>query len=121
MRFTSVTARAVVCALATLVLAAASAAAQTVTGEIRGTVRDSSGAVLPGVTVTATQIQTGLKRSDTTNDIGSYVIPSLPIGSYTVSAELQGFRKSEKSGFQLVADGRITADFAMSIGSLTEV
>jgi len=94
--------------------------AQTVTGEIRGTVRDSSGGVLPGVTVTATNTQTGLKRTDTTSSTGTYVFPSLPIGTYTVAAELAGFRKAEKTGFDLVADGRITADFAMSIGTLTE-
>ena len=112
-------ARAVLAALCTLVFTAAGAA-QTVTGEIRGTVKDSSGAVLPGVTVTATHAQTGLKRTDTTSDTGTYVIPSLPIGRYTVTAELQGFRKSEKTGFELVADGRITADFGLSIGAVTE-
>ena len=98
MRFISVAARTVVCALGCLVLISAAAAAQTVSGEIRGTVRDSSGGVLPGVTVTATHIQTGLKRSDTTRDTGTYVIPSLPIGSYTVSAELQGRSRSRPSG-----------------------
>ena len=82
-------------------LAAAPAMAQTVTGEIRGTVRDSSGGVLPGVTVTATHTQTGLPRTETTSDTGSYVFPSLPIGTYIVSAELQGFRKAEKTGFEL--------------------
>ena len=61
-------------------LAPAPALAQTVTGEIRGTVRDSSGGVLPGVTVTATNTQTGLTRTETTRDAGSYVFPSLPIG-----------------------------------------
>lgn len=119
MPFIRLGARAALAALC-ISLTAAAAVAQTVTGEIRGTVRDSSGGVLPGVTVTATNTQTGLKRTDVTGATGTYVIPSLPIGSYSVSAELQGFRKSEKSGFQLVADGRITADFSMSIGSLTE-
>src|SRR4051812_4307249 len=89
---------------------AAIAAAQTVTGEIRGTVRDSSGAVLPGVTVTVTNTGTGLTRTDTTSDTGTYVFPSLPIGRYTVTSELQGFRKAEKTGFDLIADGRITVD-----------
>jgi hypothetical protein len=99
---------------------AAPALAQTVTGEIRGTVRDSSGGVLPGVTVTVTHTQTGLTRSETTGDQGSYVFPSLPIGGYVVVAELQGFRKAEKTGFELRPDGRVTADFTMSIGALTE-
>jgi Carboxypeptidase regulatory-like domain len=119
MTSTRLIARAGLAALCSLVFTAA-AAAQTVTGEIRGTVKDSSGAVLPGVTVTATHAQTGLKRTDTTSDTGTYVISSLPIGRYTVTAELQGFRKSEKTGFELVADGRITADLALSIGAITE-
>lgn len=98
----------------------APALAQTVTGEIRGTVRDTSGGVLPGVTVTAANTQTGLVRTDTTDGAGAYVFPSLPLGTYTVAAELTGFRKAERSGFALAADGRITADFSMAIGSLTE-
>jgi hypothetical protein len=106
--------------LAAVLFTAALAAAQTVTGEIRGTVRDSSGGVLPGVTVTATNTQTGLTRSETTNETGTYVFPSLPIGTYTVAAELQGFRKAERTGFALVADGRVTADFALGVGAVTE-
>ncbi|HET7695679.1 MAG TPA: carboxypeptidase regulatory-like domain-containing protein [Vicinamibacterales bacterium] len=106
--------------LAAVLLMAAGAAAQSVTGEIRGTVRDSSGGVLPGVTVTVTNTGTGLTRTDTTSDTGTYVFPSLPIGTYTVSAELQGFRKAERAGFALVADGRITADFSLGVGSVTE-
>ena len=108
-------------AVAAMVLwGASSAAAQTVTGEIRGTVKDSSGAVLPGVTVTVTNTGTGLKRTEVTGQTGTYVFASLPIGKYAVAAELQGFRKSERTGFELVADGRITADFSMSIGALSE-
>jgi hypothetical protein len=106
--------------LAAVFLMAASAAAQTVTGEIRGPVRDSSGGVLPGVTVTVTNTATGLTRTDATSDTGTYVFPSLPIGTYTVAAELQGFRKAERTGFVLNADGRITADFALGVGALTE-
>jgi carboxypeptidase family protein len=103
-----------------LIAIAAPAAAQTVSGEIRGTVRDSSGGVIPGVSVTATNTQTGLTRTDTTNGEGAYVLPSLPIGRYKVAAELQGFKKVEKTGFELVADGRITADFTLAIGTLSE-
>jgi hypothetical protein len=106
------------CALALAL--AIPAAAQMVTGEIRGTVHDSSGAVLPGVTVTAINIETGLKRTDVTNPAGVYVFPSLPIGKYTVTAELEGFSRAEKTGFDLVADGRITADLTMAVGALTE-
>ena len=120
MTFCRLTARCLAALLFISALASAPAMAQTVTGEIRGTVRDSSGGVLPGVTVTVTQTQTGLTRSEVTGDTGSYVFPSLPIGGYVVAAELQGFRKAEKTGFELRPDGRVTADFTMSIGALTE-
>ena len=106
--------------VAAVFLMAASAAAQTVTGEIRGTVRDTSGGVLPGVTVTVTNSGTGLTRTDTTNDTGTFVFPSLPIGTYSVTAELQGFRKAERTGFVLNADGRVTADFSLGVGAITE-
>jgi hypothetical protein len=108
------------CVLA-VIMAAASIAAQTVTGEIRGTVRDSSGGVLPGVTVTAINVDTGIKRADTTDEAGLYVFPNLPRGKYTVQAELEGFSKAEKTGFDLVADGRITADLSLAVGAITEV
>jgi hypothetical protein len=120
MKFCRSIARCLAALLFLSALASAPAGAQTVTGEIRGTVRDSSGGVLPGVTVTATNTRTGLTRTDTTNSAGTYVLPNLPIGAYTVAAELQSFRKAEKTGFELVADGRITADFTMAIGALTE-
>ena len=112
--------RTIVQCVLVLLLTGGAVLAQTVTGEIRGTVRDSSGGVLPGVTVTATNTETGLKRTETTNESGAFVFASLPIGKYTVAAELQGFRKAERTGFELIADGRITADFAMAIGALTE-
>jgi hypothetical protein len=96
------------------------ASAQTITGQIAGTVRDSSGAVLPGVTVTIVNVSTGFKRVEVSNGDGLYVVPNLPIGPYTVAAELEGFRKAEKTGFDLTAEGRITADFNLAIGSLTE-
>jgi hypothetical protein len=94
--------------------------AQTTTGRITGTVNDASGGVLPGVTVTVTQTATGLVRTTTTDTRGAYVFVDLPVGSYTVKVELQGFKTAVKSGFTLVADGRVTADFALDVGALSE-
>ena len=99
---------------------AASVAGQSTTGRISGTVSDSQGGVLPGVAVTATHDLTGLSKSTTTDQQGAYVLVSLPVGTYTVSAELQGFQKAVRNGATLVADGRLTADFAMQVGGLTE-
>jgi len=96
------------------------AAAQTNTGQISGTIRDSSGGVLPGVTVTVTNVGTGIEWTGVTSDTGTYTVTNLPVGTYKVSAQIEGFRKAERSGFALIADGRITADFALSVGGLTE-
>src|SRR5437588_7900437 len=62
------------------------------TAQISGTVRDQSGAVLPGVEVTATQTETGIARSAVTNETGLYVLSNLPLGSYKLEAALAGFR-----------------------------
>ena len=108
----------VVCAFATLV-GSASAFAQT-SGQIGGTVRDTQGGVLPGVSVTATNVNTGIGRTEVTNTDGSYLFTNLPIGTYSVVAQIEGFRRAEKTGFELTADGRITADFALTVGGLSE-
>ena len=62
------------------------------TAELNGTVRDESAAVLPGVTVTVTQTDTGFTRTVVTDGSGSYVIPTLPTGPYKLEMSLQGFR-----------------------------
>ena len=71
----------------------AGAQGQAVNGAIEGTVTDASGAVLPGVVVTVTNVDTGETRSVMTNDRGVYRAPLLPLGAYRISAELQGFKK----------------------------
>jgi Carboxypeptidase regulatory-like domain len=62
------------------------------TAQISGSVRDQSGAVLPGVEVTATQTDTGIARSTVTNETGTYVLANLPLGPYKLEAALSGFR-----------------------------
>lgn len=76
------------------------ARAQTTTATVRGTVTDSSGAVLPGVTVTLTNADTGLVRVNTTNALGEYVVPSLPAGPYTIAVELAGFQTVRREGLR---------------------
>src|SRR5205809_1323437 len=71
------------------------------TAQISGTVKDQSGAVLPGVDVTATQTDTGVIRSAVTNETGSYVLSNLPIGPYRLEAGLPGFRTFVQSGIVL--------------------
>ena len=107
-------------AIVACVATASLASAQATTGRISGSVKDTSGGVLPGVTVTVTEIKTGFTRTDVTDDKGVYTFVNLPLGEYTVAAELQGFKKASKAGFVLVADGRIGADFALEVGAFTE-
>src|SRR5678816_2861797 len=71
------------------------------TAQISGTVRDQSGAVLPGVEVTATQSETGIARSTVTNETGSYVLPNLAVGPYRLEAALPGFRAYVQTGIVL--------------------
>lgn len=103
-----------------LLAAAPGVQAQATTGRISGIVRDISGGVLPGVSVTVIQTKTGFTRTDTTDAQGAFVFIALPLGDYTVAAELQGFKKASKSGFVLGADGKLTADFSLEVGQFTE-
>ena len=94
--------------------------AQTIQGRISGTVTDSSGGVVPGVSLMVTNEGTNLSRTAVTDDHGSYVITNLAVGMYTVSVELPGFKKIRRTGYDLVADGRITADFVLEPAGTSE-
>jgi len=98
----------------------AAVAAQTTTGRIAGTVADASGAMLPGATVTATETRTGLTKTATTDAQGAYVFVNLPRGTYNVTAELSGFKRSSRTDNELVADGRLSFDFRLEVGAMTE-
>ena len=71
------------------------------TAQMSGTVRDQTGAVLPGVDVTATQTGTGISRTTITDETGSYVLANLPIGPYRLEAALPGFRTYVQTGIVL--------------------
>src|SRR3982751_1934191 len=91
-----------VCSVFILLLVSANAFAQAgANAQISGVVKDASGGVLPGVSVTATQTDTGLKRDTTTEVDGTYVIPNLPAGPYRLEAMLQGFRGFQQTGITL--------------------
>ena len=71
------------------------------TAQITGTVRDQSGAVLPGVEITATQTSTGVSRMTLSDETGFYTLPNLPIGPYRLEAVLPGFRTYARTGIAL--------------------
>lgn len=100
---------------------AASAAAQFGVGNIGGTVADSSGAVLPGVTMTlATPGVIGGEQNTVTDSDGTYQFSRLVPGAYTVKAELQGFRSTILNDIAVNADRTSRVDMKLEVGSLEE-
>lgn len=109
--------------LLSLILATAlpSAAQSTaINGTLEGTVTDEQRAVLPGVTVTMVNTETGETRVVVTNDSGLYRAPLLSLGVYRVEAELQGFKKFERTGVRLSAGQTAVIDFVLSVGTIEE-
>ena len=102
------------------VLTTVPAWAQQATAELNGRVTDSSGAVLPGVTVTATQTATGLERTAVTDGSGAYLITNLPPGPYRLEVTLQGFRTYVQTGLVLTVGSTPTVNAALELGSLEE-
>ncbi len=94
--------------------------AQTIVGRISGTVRDASGGSVPNATVTATNSANNLVRTATTNEDGFYTLTNLPAGTYSISVEQKGYKKAEQGDTVLAADGRITADFTLDAGEISE-
>src|SRR5687768_9272041 len=80
---------------------AAPSYAQKITGTIRGTVTDATGAVVPGAKVTVTNEETGLTRSAATGSAGIYAFAELPVGSYSVRVENAGFKSEVRSNVVL--------------------
>src|SRR3954462_5977512 len=94
--------------------------AQIATAELNGRVTDSSGAVLPGATVTATQTATGLVRTDVSDANGAYLLSNLPIGPYKLEISLQGFKSYVQTGIVLQVGATPTINAALEVGALEE-
>src|SRR5216684_3722380 len=97
------------------------AQSQATTGSIEGTIVDTSGGVLPGVTLTITNTDTGAERSAVTNERGLYRSPLLPLATYRVVAELPGFKKFEQLGIQLSAGQTAVINATLTVGQVSEV
>ncbi len=91
--------------------------AQQVQGSFTGTVRDQSGALVPGVRVTALEVQTGSSRTTVSSEDGSYTIPLLLPGLYRLTAEKTGFEKSVQGPINLLVDAHPRVDFHMKVGA----
>ncbi|MGH9632287.1 MAG: carboxypeptidase regulatory-like domain-containing protein, partial [Bryobacteraceae bacterium] len=97
------------------------ALAQAPTAELTGTIRDASGAVVPAAEVSATNEETGLTRTVGSNDLGFYTVPLLPPGLYRMSVRKEGFRSVERKGLQLHVSDRVTLDYSLEVGSVSEM
>ena len=100
-------------------LAGAPAWAQA-TAQLNGRVTDESGAVLPGVTVTAIQTDTTFTRSVVTDATGNYVMTNLPTGPYRLEMALQGFRTYVQTGIVLQVAASPTINASLGVGSLEQ-
>src|SRR5262249_55885607 len=80
------------------------------TSSISGTVTDPSGAVIPGAAVTVTNEETGVSNRQTATDSGLFSFPALPVGNYSVTVEMKGFRTQRKSRNVLVVNTPLTVD-----------
>jgi Carboxypeptidase regulatory-like domain len=122
MRFRVLSARMLTVLAVTLAFAftAQVSRAQDVFGTINGTIDDTTGAAVPGAEVKIINEQTGISRPELANDTGYYVAAQLPVGTYTVSATLKGFKTTTKTGNDLVAGAHVTVDLTLQVGQAIE-
>jgi hypothetical protein len=107
-------------ALLAVALTSGSVIAQTSFGRISGTVTDPGGASIPHVKVTIRNTDTQNVRTVETDANGFFVVTELPIGPYTADAEQAGFQHQQLTGLHVAADGRLTADFKLAIGGVSQ-
>ena len=112
--------RAVLCLILTAALLPAAAFAQFDAATVLGTVRDASGAVVPGATVTLKNAATGITATSVTDQQGSYQFLNVRIGTYSVRAELQGFSVAEAENFSVTVNARQRVDLTLNIGNVGE-
>ena len=109
-----------IAAAAALVLMPQPAAAQALYGSITGAVTDQQKAAMPGVTVTATNVGTGLKVETVSDEAGNYTFRNMLPGTYDVSATLEGFKELRRTGYAITAGSVVRVDLAMQLGQLAE-
>ena len=107
-------------ALALMGLLAGLVYSQAVNGSLVGTVTDASGASAPNTKVTVTETNTGSNRSTQTNESGNFTFSDLPPGTYTITAELSGFKKAVRSGVDVLVNTTQRVDLQLQPGSSSE-
>ncbi len=94
--------------------------AQTTNATLGGTVSDATGALIPGVSVTATNTGTGIVSTGLTNEAGAYQFASLQTGTYNVTAELPGFQTQARNGVALGVSQQVRLNFALQVGTVAQ-
>ena len=94
--------------------------AQVVGASIAGTVSDASGASVPQATITVRNLETGAERRVESNSSGHYAAPSVPVGSYEITAQKDGFSTQTRSGITLVIGQRAVVDLSLTVGQVHE-
>ena len=103
-----------------VVAAAVTVAAQSTTGSVQGTIRDNLDAVVPGAAVTIRNIDTNATRTVVSDGTGHYRFLAVPVGSYELKAELNGFATYLRSGIHLVLDQSAVVDVVIRPAQMTE-
>ncbi len=111
----------ILAALALVILFSLSLSAQTSSSQISGTVRDTSGAVIPGSSVTLTNEATGITQKQTTTDAGLYAFPAITVGAYSVKVESTGFKTAVRSGNVIQVGTPAVVDVQLEVGTSAEV
>ena len=107
-------------ALLVCVTVASLAPAQLPTATILGTVKDSTGAVIPQAAVTVRNTETGLARTAESGGDGSFRFPALPVGTYEIRAERPGFRTEVRSGVTLAVGQEASINFLLAVGAIEQ-
>ena len=113
--------RSVAIAALGFVLFTVALASASITGGISGVVRDKSGAVISGASVVATDIQTGVRTTVTSDAKGFYNLPTLAIGTYDLEISHVGFRTYRQTGLVIDANSELRADTSLDVGAITEM
>src|SRR5213083_2768861 len=94
--------------------------AQTSTATILGVVRDASGALIPGVSITVKHTESGLTRTAISSERGGYNLPLLPVGAYEITTTMPGFKQAVRTGINLVVGQEAVVDLTLEVGANTE-
>ncbi|HSH15692.1 MAG TPA: carboxypeptidase-like regulatory domain-containing protein, partial [Verrucomicrobiae bacterium] len=103
-----------------LTATAAHLSAQAITQQIQGLVTDTTGAVIPGATVTITNVNTQISQTRTTNETGNYSFPQVQVGNYSIRCEMQGFKADVVPNQRVETGAQVRRDFRLEVGEVTE-